>query len=94
MSKEFLRKSLLFIVFWLAYIAVFSQNRVIIGYIKDKQSDEPLPFSSARFKTSGQGALTNALGRFVLDVERRNMNDSLVISSVGYLPIVIWTGTF
>ncbi len=72
----------------------FAQNRTIIGHIKDKQSDEPLPFSSARFKTSGQGALTDESGRFVLNVERRNMNDSLVISSVGYKPFSIWVGNF
>ena len=94
MSKEFLRKFLLF--FWVLVIclASFSQNKIIIGHIRDKQSDEPLPFASARYKTSGQGALTDASGKFVLDVEKRNLNDSLIISSVGYKAIAIWTGSF
>ena len=94
MSIECFRKIFLLLGGWVICSMTFAQNRTIIGHIKDKQSDEPLPFSSARFKTSGQGALTDESGRFVLNVERRNMNDSLVISSVGYKPFSIWVGNF
>ena len=72
----------------------FSQRKLIIGRILDKQSDEPLPFASAKFKFAGNGVLTDSSGTFVLETERINPKDSLIISSVGYKSLSISVKTF
>ncbi len=62
----------------------FSQRKIITGTVLDKQSDEPLPFASAKFLLSGKGVLTDSSGKFKLDIERLLPKDTLQISSVGY----------
>ncbi|MFP5040169.1 DUF5686 family protein [Parasediminibacterium sp. JCM 36343] len=94
MDKKGIRIILAVFLPFLFLMAAFAQKKVIVGYIKDKQSDEPLPFASAKFKLSGKGVLTDSAGKFVLEVENLHKNDSLQISSVGYKPLTIWAGVF
>lgn len=61
-----------------------AQVKKIAGTIKDKQSDEPIPFASVILKKTGQGILTDSLGKFTLFPERWLANDTLEIMSVGY----------
>ncbi len=61
-----------------------AQYKVLKGVILDRQSDEPIPFSSASFKINGRGALSDSLGRFSIQLPEWPVGDTLEISSVGY----------
>ena len=71
----------------------FSQRKLIIGRILDKQSDEPLPFASAKFKLANKGVLTDSSGTFTLEIDKIYPKDSLIISSVGYKVLSISVAT-
>lgn len=60
-----------------------SAQIVLKGTIKDKHSEEPVPFASVQFKTSGKGILADSSGAFVLTFQRLPA-DSLLVTSVGY----------
>ncbi|PZX61401.1 DUF5686 family protein [Hydrotalea sandarakina] len=66
----------------------------ISGVIVDKQSDEPIPFSTAVFKLSGQGVLTDSSGKFSFTSGQWSHNDTLQISSVGYKNVLIPASLF
>ncbi|MEP6465645.1 MAG: DUF5686 family protein [Parafilimonas sp.] len=87
MQKGFFRFVLL-ILFYLPQYA-HAQSKTIQGEILDKQSDEPIPFASVRFKIKGTGELTDSLGRFTLSLNNLSATDSLRITSVGYTPVSI-----
>ncbi len=80
-----------FVVFLLILCSsiLFSQNVVFKGIVKDKQSDEPIPFASAVFKISGKGSLTDSSGTFIIEVNQIIPNDTLKISGVGYKLVLI-----
>jgi hypothetical protein len=63
----------------------YSQKR-IRGIVTDKQSDEHIPFASIVLKKTGEGTLTDSAGNFTLTYP--GSDDSLVITSVGYIPVV------
>lgn len=71
-------------LYCLSFGYVSAQQKFIVGFIKDKQSDEPLPFASVKFKKAGNGVLTDSAGRFRLVQQRTSPDDSLIVSSVGY----------
>ncbi|MBX9784846.1 MAG: DUF5686 and carboxypeptidase regulatory-like domain-containing protein [Chitinophagaceae bacterium] len=62
----------------------FSQSKVISGYIKDSHSEEPIPFASVLLKTSGIGKLSDSSGHFSLRVDADKLDDSLLVTYVGY----------
>lgn len=66
-----------------------SQIKKINGVVRDKQSDEPIPFCSVVFKISGRGVLTDTAGRFSFESDKAAANDTLRISSVGYNIVLI-----
>ncbi len=66
-----------------------SQLKRINGIVRDKQSDEPIPFASAYFRVSQRGSLTDTAGRFTFQFDKWNANDTLSISSVGYKVVLI-----
>ncbi|MFC4231793.1 DUF5686 family protein [Parasediminibacterium paludis] len=68
---------------------LYAQKLVFIGVVKDKQSDEPIPFASVFFKLSGKGSLTDSTGTFTINAEQIVPNDSLRISGVGYNLVTI-----
>ena len=70
-----------------------AQKKVIVGYIKDKQSDEPIPFASAMLKKSRIGVLTDSTGKFILDVDISALSDTLIISGIGYKVQSVWAAT-
>ncbi len=74
------------------WVAGNSQKIVFTGVVKDKQSDEPIPFASAVFKISGKGSLTDSLGKFYIELDQLITNDTLKISSVGYKVLLIPIG--
>ena len=89
MSGNKLMRSMMGILFSAIACSTFAQIKIISGTVKDKQSDEPIPFASAILKKYGQGVLTDSLGRFVLYPERLATNDTLKISSVGYKLVMV-----
>lgn len=84
MSERQIFRFLFLVVSLFTSTVLFSQKLVIIGVVKDKQSDEPIPFASVVFKLLGKGALTDSLGRFTIEIDRLLPNDTLKINSVGY----------
>ncbi len=88
-------KIFILILLFISFVpSSFSQRKVIMGRILDKQSDEPLPFASAKFKLTNKGVLTDSAGKFILEVDNLYPKDSLIISSVGYSSTAISVATF
>lgn len=82
--RRICKTGLALVIIMLQCFTAAAQNKVLRGVILDKQSDEPIPFSSAVFKVSGRGALTDSLGRFNMQLSAWPIGDTLEVSSVGY----------
>ncbi len=63
-----------------------AQAPVLKGQVTDRRSNEPIPFVSISLVKSTQGTLTDTAGRFTFSFSR-SANDTLSISSVGYVPL-------
>ena len=70
-----------FLFFFLLSYLVKSQE--LTGIILDETNNTPIPFSSIYLK-SGKGVVSNEEGRFRLNINPVNINDSLFISCMGY----------
>ncbi len=66
------------------FTSVFSQTKIISALIKDSHSDEVIPFASVLLKKSKIGKLSDSAGRFIIRVNEEALNDSLLITYVGY----------
>ncbi|MBF9142831.1 carboxypeptidase-like regulatory domain-containing protein [Hymenobacter properus] len=71
------------------FIAAFTtsswaQQVQIKGVIVDKDTKEPLPFSSIGLKNEQIGALSNEHGIFIVPAPTQNTADSLVVVALGY----------
>lgn len=66
----------------------FAQRKILKGIVKDRQSDEAIPFASVVFKISGQGTLTDSSGNFAFDYNG-TAPDTLFVTSVGYKPAAL-----
>ena len=77
---------LLFIALFFVAIAPFAnaQKVEIKGVIVDKDTKEPLPFTSIGLKNEQIGALSNEHGQFVVPAPTQNTADSLVVVALGY----------
>ena len=77
---------LLFIALFLFSIIPFAQAQKaeIKGVIVDKDTKEPLPFTSIGLKNEQIGALSNEHGQFIVPAPTQNMADSLVVVALGY----------
>ena len=77
---------LLFIALFSFIIVPFAyaQKVEIKGVIVDKDTKEPLPFTSIGLKNEQIGALTNEHGQFVVPAPTQNTADSLVVVALGY----------
>jgi hypothetical protein len=83
-------KPVLFVcVFLLLAHFSMAQGKRLSGVVKDKQSDEPIPFASVEFKLSKKGVLTDSAGKFSVDQQGVLPTDSVTIMSVGYKKLVI-----
>src|SRR5579875_1568858 len=58
-------------------------QKIIAGKIRDRHSDEPVPFASLRLRSSGVGQSADSSGGFSLHVSENGM-DTLDVTSVGY----------
>ena len=61
-----------------------AQKAEIKGVIVDKDTKEPLPFTSIGLKNEQIGALSNEHGQFVVPAPTQNTADSLVVVALGY----------
>ncbi len=77
------------LVFVLCWFTGQSQVKLLSGTVKDKQSDEPIPFASIFFSIAKKGVLTDSAGFFTVDITNVGLNDTLQIISVGYKQIGI-----
>ena len=67
---------------------------LLAGKIIDKETKEPLPFTSVSLRDEQTGALSNEFGVFQLPAPTKNEQDSLVIMALGYkhLAVVVKRG--
>ncbi|WP_262895778.1 carboxypeptidase-like regulatory domain-containing protein [Hymenobacter ruricola] len=79
-------KRLLFIALFLSGTATagWAQQVQIKGVIVDKDTKEPLPFTSIGLKNEQIGALSNEHGQFIVPAPTKNADDSLVVVALGY----------
>ena len=63
---------------------IWAQQAQIKGTIVDKDTKEPLPFTSIGLKKEQIGALSNEHGVFIVPAPTKNTTDSLVIVALGY----------
>src|SRR5687768_9067229 len=81
--KKRLNRSALFVLFFLSSTTITAQTKVIKGFIKDKHSDERIPFASISFKTAAAGKLSDSAGTFLFLLHEWPL-DTLEVSYVGY----------
>jgi hypothetical protein len=87
--RSIVLKCLLLFFLSLSQEHVTAQYKKITGVVKDKQSDEPIPFASAVLKKNGSGSLTDTIGKFFIEIDKPISSDTLQIFSVGYKTILI-----
>jgi CarboxypepD_reg-like domain len=77
---------LLFIALFFVTIVPLAnaQKAEIKGVIVDKDTKEPLPFTSIGLKNEQIGALSNEHGQFMVPAPTQNTADSLVVVALGY----------
>ena len=57
---------------------------MIEGYVKDRQTQEAIPYCYVVLETTGMGTVTNLDGRFVLKIPDSLSNKSINIAHLGY----------
>jgi hypothetical protein len=86
--KKRLNRSVLFVLFLLTSTIVTAQKKVIKGFIKDKHSDERIPFASISFKNAAAGKLSDSAGTFIFLLHEWPV-DTLEITYVGYQDYIL-----
>ncbi|WP_452223855.1 carboxypeptidase-like regulatory domain-containing protein [Lacinutrix chionoecetis] len=76
-------KQFAFILLFLCSTIAFAQKE-ISNKVVDFFKDEPVQSASVYIKSTAIGTVTNADGKFVLQIPKENVMDTLVISSIGY----------
>ena len=81
-----MRIRLLFLALFSVVVATSgrAQQVQLKGVIVDKDTREPLPFSSIGLKDEAIGALSNENGQFIVPAPTKNATDSLVVVALGY----------
>ncbi|MGL4359882.1 MAG: DUF5686 family protein [Sediminibacterium sp.] len=84
--KKWCKGFVFYLTFFLCVLVqhIHAQQAIFQGIVRDKQSNEPVSFASVVFKKSGKGMLTDSAGNFVFKLTTAAINDTLVVSSVGY----------
>jgi hypothetical protein len=75
--------ALLALLFCFCFSATRAQTKTIKGIIRDRHSEEAIPFVSVRFKKTGIGNQSDSSGAFVFKLAEWP-KDTLEITSVGY----------
>ncbi len=61
-----------------------NQQKIISGKVLDSKTDVEIPFVNIYFLKSNQGTTTDENGDFSIQVNEKNLLDTLVFSSIGY----------
>jgi hypothetical protein len=82
-------RSLLYFALFLFSLSNIAQAQttapvLLAGKIIDKETKEPLPFTSVSLHDEQTGALSNEFGVFQLPAPVKNAQDSLIIMALGY----------
>jgi len=64
--------------------AAWAQKALLKGVVVDKDTKEPLPYTSIGLKEEQIGVLTNEHGVFLVPAPTKNAQDTLLISALGY----------
>ncbi|HAK12622.1 MAG TPA: hypothetical protein DCO78_12240, partial [Chitinophagaceae bacterium] len=80
------RRLIVLLILLLSIYVSQAQSIWVKGVVKDKQSDEPIPFASAVCIRQGIGALTDSSGKFAFQVPSLKVLDTLEIRAIGYQP--------
>ena len=75
---------LFFFAFMMLSFTSFSQIKKIAGIVRDKQSDEPLPYVSVYLAHILKGGITDSAGRFLIESDYSFSRDTLRITGIGY----------
>lgn len=75
---------ILFLAFTITTFTV--DAKVISGVVRDSISHEPVPYASVMLKNAGWGKLTDANGKFKIEIDNSKslLTDTLVVSVMGY----------
>jgi len=63
---------------------------ILRGFIKDKKTNLPLPYVNLGVLNKDKGTTTTTKGEFELTLNESNINDTLIISMIGYEPRVLY----
>jgi hypothetical protein len=82
-------RSLLYFALFLFSLSNIAQAQntapvLLAGKIIDKDTKEPLPFTSVSLRDEQTGALSNEFGVFQLPAPVKNAQDSLIVMALGY----------
>jgi hypothetical protein len=91
---SYLKSGIFLLLLTLSASIASAQNKRLSGVVKDKQSDEPIPFASVEFKLSKKGVFTDSAGRFSVDFDGVKNNDSITVQSVGYKILIVAVTAF
>ena len=73
--------------------ASFAQVNKVMGIVRDKQSDEPIPFISVYLAKIKKGGITDSAGRFEIHSDFSFASDTLCITGIGYKRVNIPVST-
>ncbi len=82
------KQSFLLIIFFCSFQSAFAQSE-IRGKVFDRQTNKPLRGVSIGLVSSKRGTLTDTSGYFNFYLPRAKKTDTLLFSSVGFLPLKI-----
>lgn len=79
---------LIFVFFGTVFQQAIGQDNAgfLVGRVLESDNKTPARFANAYFKSSGKGTISNESGLFKLAISSESVNDTLVVSFVGYKP--------
>ncbi|MFD2147677.1 carboxypeptidase-like regulatory domain-containing protein [Mucilaginibacter antarcticus] len=68
----------------LSTVICLGQNLSVTGMVRDRETRQPIVYSTISIKPAQTGTATNSKGAFTLAIPQNTVNPALVISSIGY----------
>lgn len=68
-----------------SFVSLYGQMLTLSGRVLDRESKEPLPYASIGLKGHPFGTVTNSLGEFDFHIPPLLIDQTMVISMVGYI---------
>jgi len=91
--KNIKKSYFLTLVFLLLAVVSFGQTK-LTGKVSDFLTFQPIESASVYIKNTTTGSITNADGNFVLKVPQQHLQDTLIISSIGYKSFTVTVANF